>query len=46
MAVDSVETEGAFPEEEFVRFIDALIQDKQIKQFLMKRCYRCETNLQ
>ena len=33
MAVDSVETE-----EEFVKFIDALIQNKQIKEFLMKRC--------
>jgi hypothetical protein len=37
MAVDSVETEDAVPEEEFVKFIDALIQNKQIKQFLMKR---------
>ena len=38
MAVDSVETEDAVPEEEFVKFIDALIQNKQIKEFLMKRC--------
>jgi hypothetical protein len=38
MAVDSVETEDAVPEEEFVKFIDALIQNKEIKQFLMKRC--------
>jgi hypothetical protein len=30
MAVDSVETEDAVPEEEFVKFIDALIQNKQI----------------
>ena len=36
MAVDSVETEDAVPEEEF-KLIDALIQNKQIKQFLMKR---------
>jgi hypothetical protein len=38
MAIDSVETEDAVPEEEFVKFIDALIQNKQIKEFLMKRC--------
>ena len=38
MAVDSVETEDAVPEEEFVKFIDVLIQNKQIKEFLMKRC--------
>ena len=38
MVVDSLETEDAVPEEEFVKFIDALIQNKQIKQFLMKRC--------
>jgi hypothetical protein len=38
MVVDSFETEDAVPEEEFVKFIDALIQNKQIKQFLMKRC--------
>ena len=38
MAVDSLETEDAVPEEEFVKFIDALIQNKQIKEFLMKRC--------
>jgi len=38
MAVDSVETEDAVPEDEFVKFIDALIQNKQIKEFLMKRC--------
>ena len=38
MAVDSVETEDAVPEDEFVKFIDALIQSKQIKEFLMKRC--------
>jgi hypothetical protein len=38
MAIDSVETEDAVPEEEFVRFIDVLIQNKQIKEFLMKRC--------
>jgi homospermidine synthase len=37
MVVDSLETEVAVPEEEFVKFIDALIQNKQIKQFLMKR---------
>ena len=37
MAVDSVETE-----EEFVKFIDALIQNKQIKEFLMKRCQTCD----
>jgi len=37
MLVDSLETEVAVPEEEFVKFIDALIQNKQIKQFLMKR---------
>ena len=38
LAVDSVETEDAVPEDEFVKFIDALIQSKQIKEFLMKRC--------
>ena len=38
MAVDSVETEDAVPEDEFEKFIDALIQNKQIKEFLMKRC--------
>jgi hypothetical protein len=38
MVVDSLETEDAVPEEEFVKFIDALIQNKQIKQFLMRRC--------
>jgi hypothetical protein len=38
MAIDSVETEDAVPEEEFVRFINVLIQNKQIKEFLMKRC--------
>ena len=38
MAVDSLETEDAVPEEESVTFIDALIQNKQIKEFLMKRC--------
>ena len=37
MAVDSLETEEAIPEEEFVKFIDALIQNKQIKEFLVKR---------
>jgi len=37
MAVDSLETEDAVPEEEFVKFIDALIQNKQIKEFLVKR---------
>ena len=37
MAVDSLETEDAVPEEEFVKFIDALIQNKQIKEFLMIR---------
>jgi hypothetical protein len=36
MAVDSVETEDAVPEEEFVKFIDALIQNEQIKEFLMR----------
>ena len=38
MAVDSVEIEDTVPEEEFVKFIDVLIQNKQIKEFLMKRC--------
>jgi len=38
MVVDSFETEDAVPEEEFVKFIDALIQNKQIKEFLMRRC--------
>ena len=38
MVVDSLETEDAVPEEEFVKFIDALIQNKQIKEFLMRRC--------
>jgi hypothetical protein len=38
MVVDSLETEDAVPEEEFVKFIDTLIQNKQIKEFLMKRC--------
>jgi hypothetical protein len=38
MAVDSVETEDSVPEEEFVKFIDVLIQNKQIKEFLAKRC--------
>ena len=38
MVVDSLETEDAVPEDEFVKFIDALIQNKQIKEFLMKRC--------
>jgi len=37
MAVDSLETEDVVPEEEFVKFIDALIQNKQIKEFLVKR---------
>jgi hypothetical protein len=36
--VDSVETEDAVPQEEFVKFIDALIQNKQIKDFLMRPC--------
>jgi hypothetical protein len=35
MAIDSFETEDAVPEEEFVKFIDALVQNKQIKEFLM-----------
>jgi hypothetical protein len=38
MAVDLVEAEDAVPEEEFVKFIDALLQNKQIKGFLVKRC--------
>jgi predicted DNA-binding ArsR family transcriptional regulator len=38
MAVDSVKTEDAVPEEEFVKFIDALIENKQIKRVLMKQC--------
>jgi hypothetical protein len=38
MAVDSVDTEDAVPEDEFMKFIDALIQNKQIKEFLMRRC--------
>ena len=37
MALDSLETEDAVPEEEFGKFIDALIQNKQIKEFLVKR---------
>ena len=38
MAVDSVETEDAVLEEQFVTFLDALIQNKQFKEFLTKRC--------
>lgn len=38
LAVDSVKTGDAVPEEEFVKFIDALIENKQIKRVLMKQC--------